>query len=120
DDRPEELPDAEELAEAVADELKDDESGGKRRRRGRRGGRGRATAREDEPGEEDAEPAEDDEPRAERAPAEETIEGVVELVPNGSGFVRMHSGEQSDDDVYISAAQVKRCELLTGDRVSGP
>jgi transcription termination factor Rho len=120
DDRPEELPDAEELADAVADELKDDESAGKRRRRGRRGGRGRATAREDESGEEDGEPSDDTEQREERAPAEETIGGVVELVPNGSGFVRMHPGEQSDDDVYISAAQVKRCELLTGDRVSGP
>jgi transcription termination factor Rho len=120
DDRPEELPDAEELAEAVADELKDDDSAGKRRRRGRRGGRGRASAREDESGEEDAESSDDSEQREERAPAEETIEGVVELVPNGSGFVRMQPGDQSDDDVYISAAQVKRCELLTGDRVSGP
>src|SRR5690349_18466765 len=110
DDRPEELPDAEELAEAVADELKDDEAAGKRRRRGRRGGRGRAGAREEESGEEDGEPSDDGEQREERAPAEETVEGVVELVPNGSGFVRMHAGEQSDDDVYISAAQVKRCE----------
>ena len=40
---------------------------------------------------------------------------MVELVPNGSGFVRIKPGEQSDDDVYISAAQVKRCELLSGD-----
>jgi transcription termination factor Rho len=60
------------------------------------------------------------EDRGERAPAEETIEGVVELVPNGSGFVRIKPGEQSDDDVYISAAQVKRCELLSGDKVTGP
>jgi transcription termination factor Rho len=28
--------------------------------------------------------------------------------------------EPSDDDVYISAAQVRRCELVSGDRVSGP
>ncbi|MGZ4252509.1 MAG: Rho termination factor N-terminal domain-containing protein [Solirubrobacteraceae bacterium] len=119
-DRPEELPDAEELAEAVADELKDEESGGKRRRRGRRGGRGRAGAREDEHGEEGGEPGDDGEQHEERAPAEEIIEGEVELVPNGSGFVRIHPGQQSDDDVYISAAQVTRCELLSGDRVSGP
>src|SRR6185312_8837036 len=70
DDRPEELPDAEELAEAVADELKDDEAAGKRRRRGRRGGRGRAGAREEESGEEDGEPSDDGEQREERAPAE--------------------------------------------------
>src|SRR5207248_6079022 len=28
--------------------------------------------------------------------------------------------EPSDQDVYISAAQVKRCELVSGDRVTGP
>jgi len=124
DDRPEELPDAEELAEAVADELKDDDSAGKRRRRGRRGGRGRGAGREEEAAEDSAaEPSadgEEGEERDERASAEEATEGVVELVPNGSGFVRVNPGEQSDDDVYISAAQVKRCELLSGDRVSGP
>ena len=26
----------------------------------------------------------------------------------------------TDDDVYISAAQVKRCELVSGDRIAGP
>jgi transcription termination factor Rho len=124
DDRPEELPDAEELAEAVADELKDDDSAGKRRRRGRRGGRGRGAGREEEADEDSAaEPSADGEEREERderASAEEATEGVVELVPNGSGFVRVNPGEQSDDDVYISAAQVKRCELLSGDNVTGP
>ena len=51
---------------------------------------------------------------------DETIEGVVELLGNGSGFVRVSPPEPSDDDVYISAAQVRRCELVSGDRVSGP
>jgi transcription termination factor Rho len=55
------------------------------------------------------------------APEEdEIVEGVVELLPNGSGFVRVQPPEPSDDDVYVSAAQVKRCELVSGDRVSGP
>ena len=40
--------------------------------------------------------------------------------PNGSGFVRVGGTDASDDDVYISAAQVKRCELVAGDRVAGP
>ena len=48
------------------------------------------------------------------------VEGVVELLGNGSGFVRLTPGESSDADVYVSAAQVKRCELVTGDRVGGP
>ncbi len=47
-------------------------------------------------------------------------EGVVELLANGSGFLRVDPPEASDDDVYISAAQVRRCELVSGDRVTGP
>ena len=44
----------------------------------------------------------------------------MELLGNGSGFVRVSPPEPSDGDVYISAAQVRRCELVSGDRVSGP
>jgi transcription termination factor Rho len=51
---------------------------------------------------------------------ERIVEGVVELLANGSGFVRVSPPEPSDDDVYISAAQVRRCELVSGDRVTGP
>jgi transcription termination factor Rho len=48
------------------------------------------------------------------------VEGTVELLPNGSGFVRLTPPEPSDDDVYVSAAQVRRCELVSGDQVGGP
>jgi transcription termination factor Rho len=48
------------------------------------------------------------------------VEGIVELLPNGSGFLRVSPPEPSDADVYISAAQARRCELVTGDRVGGP
>ena len=34
--------------------------------------------------------------------------------------MRVSPPEPSDGDVYISAAQVRRCELVSGDRVSGP
>jgi transcription termination factor Rho len=56
---------------------------------------------------------------SERA-ADREVEGVVELLGNGSAFLRVSPPEASDEDVYISAAQVRRCELVTGDRVSGP
>jgi transcription termination factor Rho len=86
----------------------------RRSRRGRRGGRGRARGRD-----------EDTEDVAEAAPpsadgGERMVEGSVELLANGSGFLRLTPPEESDDDVYISAAQVKRCELVSGDRISGP
>ena len=56
----------------------------------------------------------------EPARGEEIVSGIVELLPNGSGFLRVEPPDPSDDDVYISAAQVKRCELVTGDEISGP
>jgi transcription termination factor Rho len=87
------------------------------RRRGRRGGRSR------EPDEEAAEPVEEVGDGAEIPPVQDepsVVEGEVEVLPNGSGFLRQHPPEQSEDDVYISAAQVRRCELITGDRIAGP
>ena len=100
------------------------------RPRRRRGGRSR------EGGEETTSPAPDARDRArderarddrdrderdEREPASERVaEGVVELLANGSGFLRANPDEASDDDVYISAAQARRCELVSGDRISGP
>jgi transcription termination factor Rho len=71
-------------------------------------------------GEEAAERAGRSRRGAREQPAEEIVEGVVELLPNGSGFLRVAPPEPSDDDIYVSAAQVRRCELVSGDRVSGP
>ncbi|HEY5287037.1 MAG TPA: Rho termination factor N-terminal domain-containing protein [Solirubrobacteraceae bacterium] len=51
---------------------------------------------------------------------ERVAEGVVEVMSNGSAFLRVAGPEPADGDVYISAAQVRRCELVSGDRVSGP
>ena len=50
---------------------------------------------------------------------DQVVEGSVEILANGSGFIRVGEGE-SDGDVYISAAQVRRCDLVNGDRVGGP
>jgi transcription termination factor Rho len=75
----------------------------------------------------------DEEPATARAPAgeeepeieeeisdEEIAAGVLDILSNGSGFVRTAPGEQSRDDVYVSPAQIRRCELRSGDEVSGP
>jgi len=100
-------PDPEVESEEEVEEGATDEDAANRGRRGRRGGRGRG--RRDE---------ERDEPRAE---AEDRVaEGVVELLGNGSAFIRLNPPESTDDDVYVSAAQVKRCELVSGDRIGGP
>jgi transcription termination factor Rho len=103
------------VVEEVVDEAAADEDARPKRRRGSRGGRGRGREDADR---DDGEADESDDAGAPRR--EETIEGVVELLGNGSGFVRVSPPEPSDGDVYISAAQVRRCELVSGDRVSGP
>jgi transcription termination factor Rho len=113
-------PESEVEADAVSDSGSDDDEGASaaRRRRGRRGGRGRSNGR---PGVADGDEPEENEPAAPaRQEQPEIVEGVVELLPNGSGFARISPPESSDGDVYISAAQVKRCELVNGDRVTGP
>jgi transcription termination factor Rho len=104
-----------EVVEVVASEPASDDDEPKRGRRGRRGGRGRSRGR-DEEGEAVAEEA----PEERGGGDERLIEGTVELLANGSGFLRLAPPEETDDDVYISAAQVKRCELVSGDRVGGP
>jgi len=121
-------------AEAPAAAAADEEEAPARPRR-RRGGRGRSRGDREEREEREGEPEAAAEPAAasparrererERAPAREereaTAEGVVELADNGSAFLRLgKDGAASPDDVYVSAAQVRRCELVDGDRVSGP
>jgi transcription termination factor Rho len=64
----------------------------------------------------------EDEADEEEAPGreEELATGVLDILANGSGFVRVDPAGQSRDDVYVSPAQIRRCELRSGDRVSGP
>ena len=57
-----------------------------------------------------------DEPAAE----EEIVTGVLDVLPNGSAFLRSDPAQHSRDDVYVSPAQIRRCELRSGDEVSGP
>jgi transcription termination factor Rho len=52
--------------------------------------------------------------------ATEDVRGVLELTRQRYGFVRVGGLNQTDGDVYISAAQVRRCELRPGDEVAGP
>ncbi len=80
------------------------------RSRAGRGGRGRGR------GASEAEATSAPEDGAE----ERQARGVVELLGNGSGFVRVAPPDPSDDDVYVSAAQIRRCELVSGDEVTGP
>jgi len=106
-------------------------SGGGRRRR-RRGGR-----RDEDRGEQveavapDA-PADDEAPRengrrrrgdrdrqepaASAGDGEQQVEGTITVSPNGSALLQAADGAE----VYVSAGQVRRLELVDGDRIAGP
>jgi transcription termination factor Rho len=56
----------------------------------------------------------------EESEAGEPVSGVLEITPQRFGFLRLSGLEAHPDDVYISASQVRRCELRPGDEVSGP
>ncbi|MEA2375486.1 MAG: transcription termination factor Rho, partial [Thermoleophilaceae bacterium] len=61
------------------------------------------------------------EPEADEADeATETRDGVLDVLPNGSGFMRPDPFTHSRDDVYVSPAQIRRCELRPGDQIAGP
>ncbi|MGH2845739.1 MAG: Rho termination factor N-terminal domain-containing protein [Thermoleophilaceae bacterium] len=73
-------------------------------------------------------PVEEEEPPVEEEPEvvedevsdEEIATGTLDVLTNGSGFLRLDPHGQSRDDVYVSPAQIRRCELRGGDEVSGP
>ncbi len=100
-----------------------EEAGAPKATRPRSRSRGRARAEEagESPDETADEPPAAARGRRGRSSGEErSAEGVVEVLANGSAFLRVNPPEQSPDDLYISSAQVRRCELVSGDRVSGP
>jgi len=73
------------------------------------------------PVEEEPAPPVEEEPEVEEEVSDEEIAaGVLDVLANGSGFLRLDSATQSRDDVYVSPAQIRRCELRAGDEVSGP
>jgi transcription termination factor Rho len=51
---------------------------------------------------------------------EEILTGPLDILANGSGFLRLDPAGQSRGDVYVSPAQIRRCELRSGDEISGP
>ncbi|MDX6686021.1 MAG: transcription termination factor Rho [Baekduia sp.] len=127
---------AEEAAAAAADDVDIEVPEAETRpRRRSRGGRGRDRDRDDDGGDRDRDRGDRDRGDRDRGDRDRgdrngdrdagdredrIVEGTVELLPNGSGFVRVSPPEASDADVYVSAAQVRRCELVSGDQVAGP
>lgn len=46
-------------------------------------------------------------------------DGILEILPDGFGFLRSDNYQSGDRDTYISPSQIRRFNLRTGDRVAG-
>ena len=50
---------------------------------------------------------------------DEYVEGILELLPDGYGFLRGDNYLSTSNDVYVSPVQIKRFRLDTGDKIKG-
>ncbi len=46
-------------------------------------------------------------------------QGILEILPDGFGFLRVEEFSPGPEDIYVSASQIRRFNLKTGDMISG-
>jgi transcription termination factor Rho len=46
-------------------------------------------------------------------------QGILEIMPDGYGFLRPFAYLPSQEDIYVSPSQIRKFELKTGDKVAG-
>jgi transcription termination factor Rho len=46
-------------------------------------------------------------------------QGILEILPDGFGFLRVENYNPGPEDIYVSASQIRRFNMRTGDIVSG-
>jgi transcription termination factor Rho len=85
------------------------EGRGRRRRRGRGGGGAPHYVRDEQY----------DDSEAEDDSTAEVRTGILDLLPEGYGFLRTSGYLPGDKDVYVSASQVRRFRLRKGDEIAG-
>lgn len=55
----------------------------------------------------------------EKNEADDPVEGVLEVLPDGYGFLRSDNYLSGTKDVYVSPSQIRRFGLKTGDKIRG-
>ena len=55
----------------------------------------------------------------EKIESDDPVEGVLEVLPDGYGFLRSDNFLSGTKDVYVSPSQIRRFGLKTGDKVRG-
>ena len=48
-----------------------------------------------------------------------TVNGILEVMPDGFGFIRCENYLPGENDVYVSPSQIRRFSLKTGDILAG-
>ena len=47
------------------------------------------------------------------------VQGILEILPDGYGFMRPFAYVPSEDDIYVSPSQIRKFDLRTGDLIAG-
>ncbi|HHY23856.1 MAG TPA: transcription termination factor Rho, partial [Clostridiaceae bacterium] len=55
----------------------------------------------------------------EKIESDDPVEGVLEVLPDGYGFLRSENYLPGSKDIYVSPSQIRRFSLKTGDKVRG-
>lgn len=55
----------------------------------------------------------------EKIESDDPVEGVLEVLPDGYGFLRGENYLPGPKDIYVSPSQIRRFSLKTGDRIRG-
>ncbi|NLI57786.1 MAG: transcription termination factor Rho [Clostridium sp.] len=55
----------------------------------------------------------------EKIESDDPVEGVLEVLPDGYGFLRSDNYLSGPKDVYVSPSQIRRFNLKTGDKIRG-
>ena len=55
----------------------------------------------------------------EKIESDDPVEGVLEVLPDGYGFLRSDNYLSGSKDVYVSPSQIRRFNLKTGDKIRG-
>ncbi|MDX1357500.1 MAG: transcription termination factor Rho [Clostridia bacterium] len=50
---------------------------------------------------------------------QDPVEGILEVLPDGYGFLRRENFTYGPKDIYVSPSQIRKLNLKTGDKISG-
>jgi transcription termination factor Rho len=97
-----------------------DQGGGNRDQRGNQErGRRQRPSREDRRRMREERRLREEQERAEELKSAPTLSGILDLLPDGYGFLRTSGYAPGSEDIYVSVSQVRKASLRKGDVVAG-